>query len=46
MEQIRQVGPGAPLGLRVGELVEVRSQEEILATLGERSELDSLPIMP
>jgi hypothetical protein len=34
------------LGLRVGELVEVRSQEEILATLDERGELDALPFMP
>jgi hypothetical protein len=33
-------------GLRVGELVEVRSQDEILATLDERGELDSLPFMP
>ncbi|MCW2941161.1 MAG: hypothetical protein JWN00_4146 [Actinomycetia bacterium] len=34
------------LGLRVGELVEVRSEEEILATLDENGELDSLPFMP
>jgi hypothetical protein len=34
------------LDLRVGELVEVRSAEEILATLDERGELDSLPFMP
>jgi len=34
------------LNLRVGDLVEVRSQEEILATLDERGELDSLPFMP
>ena len=33
-------------GLRVGELVEVRSQAEILATLDERGELESLPFMP
>jgi hypothetical protein len=32
--------------LRVGDVVEVRSQEEILATLDERGELDSLPFMP
>jgi hypothetical protein len=38
--------PGARLGLRVGELVEVRSRDEILATLDERGELDSLPFMP
>ena len=32
--------------LRVGQLVEVRSAAEILATLDERGELDSLPFMP
>jgi hypothetical protein len=35
-----------PLGLRVGEVVQVRSESEILATLDERGELDSLPFMP
>ena len=34
------------LGLRIGELVEVRSPEEILATLDEDGELDGLPFMP
>jgi hypothetical protein len=34
------------LNLHVGELVQVRSPEEILATLDERGELDSLPFMP
>jgi hypothetical protein len=34
------------LNLRVGELVEVRSAEEILATLDEKGELESLPFMP
>lgn len=34
------------LQLRVGELVEVRSAEEIRSTLDERGELDSLPFMP
>jgi hypothetical protein len=34
------------LNLRVGELVEVRSKDEILATLDERGELDALPCMP
>jgi hypothetical protein len=34
------------LGLRAGELVEVRSREEILATLDERGQLDSQPFMP
>lgn len=35
-----------PTGLKVGDLVEVRSAEEILATLDERGELESLPFMP
>jgi hypothetical protein len=34
------------LNLKVGELVEVRSEEEILATLDEKGELQSLPFMP
>jgi hypothetical protein len=34
------------LGLRVGETVEVRSAEEILATLDDHGCLDSLPFMP
>jgi hypothetical protein len=34
------------LGLRVGDLVEVRSEDEILATLDERGQLDDLPFMP
>lgn len=38
--------PIPPLGLRIGEIVEVRNAEEILATLDERGELDSLPFMP
>jgi glycosyltransferase involved in cell wall biosynthesis len=33
-------------GLRVGEIVEVRSPEEILATLDQNGELDGLPFMP
>ncbi|MBP2706419.1 hypothetical protein JOL79_21650 [Microbispora sp. RL4-1S] len=32
--------------LRVGDLVEVRSEAEILATLNEKGELDNLPFMP
>ncbi|MFD4183423.1 hypothetical protein [Rhodococcus sp. NPDC058514] len=32
--------------LRVGDLVEVRSAEEILATLDKRGELENLPFMP
>ena len=34
------------LGLRVGELVEVRRAEEILATLDHTGKLDGLPFMP
>ena len=34
------------LDLRVGDLVEVRSEEEILRTLDSRGMLDSLPFMP
>src|SRR5256714_14566801 len=34
------------LDLTVGELVEVRSVEEILATLDDHGELDSMPFMP
>src|SRR3954454_2469254 len=40
----RLVKPGAPL--RPGEMVEVRSLPEILATLDERGCLDGLPFMP
>jgi hypothetical protein len=36
----------APPELRIGELVEVRSAEEILATLDEQGRLDALPFMP
>jgi hypothetical protein len=35
-----------PADLRVGEMVEVRSREEILASLDEHGELDALPFMP
>jgi hypothetical protein len=34
------------LGLKAGDLVEVRSREEILATLDKRGSLDNLPFMP
>jgi hypothetical protein len=44
--QIRASTAEGRLGLRVGELVEVRSEEEILATLDDNGELDSLPFMP
>src|ERR1700752_2553531 len=33
-------------GLHVGDLVEVRSAEEIMATLDERGEFENLPFMP
>jgi hypothetical protein len=42
----RQSTQGDRLGLRTGEVVEVRSEAEILATLDERGELASLPFMP
>lgn len=35
-----------PLGLLAGELVEVRSREEILSTLDQNGKLDSMPFMP
>src|SRR5262245_31670104 len=34
------------LNLRVGDLVEIRSESEILATLDEAGTLDALPFMP
>lgn len=45
---LRALGGRRPgqLDLRAGELVEIRSLEEILATLDCRGELDSLPFMP
>jgi hypothetical protein len=44
--QTEQVPVGQALNLRVGEIVEVRSEVEILATLDARGELESLPFMP
>ena len=44
--QIRPAVPGERLDLRVGDLVQVRSEAEILATLDQRGELDALPFMP
>jgi hypothetical protein len=44
--QIRPAVPRARLDLRVGDVVEVLSEAEILATLDERGELDALPFMP
>jgi hypothetical protein len=43
---IEEVPTGHVLNLRVGEIVEVHSEAEILATLDERAELESLPFMP
>jgi hypothetical protein len=39
-------GMSASLDLKVGEWVEVRSQEEIMATLDDHSRLENLPFMP
>ncbi len=44
--QTEEVPVGQALNLRVGEIVEVRSEAEILATLDARAELESLPFMP
>ena len=41
-DSARTSGPG----FRVGEVVEVKSREEILATLDKHGELDDLPFMP
>ena len=38
--------PERALDLRVGDVVEVRGAEEILTTLDEHGELDSMPFMP
>ncbi|MCI0423986.1 MAG: hypothetical protein L0387_08655 [Acidobacteria bacterium] len=43
-DSIRTLYPA--LRLRVGELVEVRSAEEILATLDKQAKLEDLPFMP
>ena len=39
-------GQPHPLNLRVGDLVEVRSEDEILATLDDCGAVDGLPFMP
>jgi hypothetical protein len=44
--QAEKVPAGRHLDLRVGEIVEVRSEADILATLDARGELESLPFMP
>lgn len=48
LRRLRAFGGQRPgqLDLRAGELVEIRSREEILATLDNKGELDSLPFMP
>jgi hypothetical protein len=46
MTQNLQTTQHGILNLRVGELIEVRSEPEILATLDERGELEALPFMP
>src|SRR5260370_37493698 len=38
--------PNHKLNLRAGDIVEVRSPEEILATLDETGRLDAMPFMP
>ena len=45
METIQQTAT-EPEELRVGDIVEVRSEAEILATLDENGRLESLPFMP
>jgi hypothetical protein len=44
--QTREADQATVLNLRVGQVVEVRSADEIRATLDEKGELDSLPFMP
>jgi hypothetical protein len=44
--QTEEVPVGQALNLRVGEIVEVRSEAEILATLDASAELESLQFMP
>ena len=44
--QIRPAYPRSRLDLKVGDVVVVRSEAEILATLDDRGELDALPFMP
>jgi len=41
-----QTAQNGVLDLRIGDLVEVRSESEILATLDEHGELEALPLMP
>lgn len=46
MTQTQPVRIDEVQNLRVGDIVEVRSPEEILATLDEKGELENLPFMP
>jgi hypothetical protein len=46
MTQLDERTTGAGLQLRVGDVVEVKSAEEILATLDANGELENLPFMP
>lgn len=46
MQQSTMRAHQEPVDLKVGEIVEVRSREEILASLDERGELEALPFMP
>ncbi|GAA4589178.1 hypothetical protein GCM10023194_42750 [Planotetraspora phitsanulokensis] len=47
MTQLETAAPqGAALNLRVGEMVEVLGEAEILATLDEKGEYENLPFMP
>src|SRR5260370_27182450 len=44
--EMGQSGPAQQLNLQAGELVEVRSVDEILATLDENGRLSAMPFMP
>jgi hypothetical protein len=46
MTQLDERATATPLQLRVGDVVVVKSVEEILATLDENGELENLPFMP
>jgi hypothetical protein len=46
MTQLEERAPETARQLRVGDVVEVKSAEEILATLDENGELENLPFMP
>jgi hypothetical protein len=41
-----RLAPGKSINLKAGELVEVRSRDEVLATLSDQGTLDGLPFMP